>query len=185
MNPSHIHNTKRNLPQVHSNDVYLPKEVKYLGLHLDRRLTWRKHIFTKWKQLGMTITKTHWLLKRKSKVSTSNKSIIYKAILKSIWTHGIQLWGTASAWNIEILECFQSKALSIILDAPCYVPNTVIWTDLQTPTVKKYICQYSFHYGARLSVHPDNLVVNLMVQPNNNRQLWRHLPDDLPTRFIV
>jgi hypothetical protein len=83
---------------VHINNVQLPEEedIKYLGLHLDRRLTWHKHIFTKWKQLGITLTKTYWLLGRKSKVSTSNILLIYKTILKPTWTYGIQLWGTAS-----------------------------------------------------------------------------------------
>jgi hypothetical protein len=32
-----------------------------------------------------------------------------------IWTYGIQLWGTASTSNIEILERFLSKALCMIL----------------------------------------------------------------------
>jgi hypothetical protein len=41
--------------------------------------------------------------------------------------------------NIEILEHFQSKVLCIIVDVPWYVPNVVIRTDLQTPTVKKEI----------------------------------------------
>jgi hypothetical protein len=98
-------------PSVHINNLQLPqKDVKYLGLHLDRRLTWHKHIFAKRKQLEITLTKMHWLLGRKSKLSTSNK-LLYKTILKPIWTYGIQLWGTASTSNIEILERFQSKAL--------------------------------------------------------------------------
>jgi hypothetical protein len=29
---------------------------------------------------------------------------MYKTILKPIWTYGIQLWGTASTSNIEILD---------------------------------------------------------------------------------
>jgi hypothetical protein len=130
--------------------VQFPQEedVKYLGLHLDRRLTWHKHIFAKWKQLGITLTKMNWLLRQKSKLSTSNKLLIYKTMLKPIWTCRMQLWGTASTSNIEILERFQSKALCMIGDAPWYVPNTVIRRDLQTPTVKEEIHRYSSQYSA-------------------------------------
>jgi hypothetical protein len=48
---------------VHINSVQLPQEdVQSLGLHLDRRLTWHKHSFAKWKQLGITLTRMCWLL---------------------------------------------------------------------------------------------------------------------------
>jgi hypothetical protein len=98
---------------------------------------------------------------------------MYKATLKQIWTHGIQLWGTASTSDIEILERFQSKALCMIVGAPWYAPNTFTRRDLQTPTVKEEI-----------SAHPKGLAVNLMELPDN-RRLQRHLPSDLPTRFLV
>jgi hypothetical protein len=64
-------------------------------------------------------------------------------ILKPIWTYGIQLWGTASTSSIEIIERFQSKALRMTVDAPWYVPNTVIRRDLQILTVKEEIHRYS------------------------------------------
>jgi hypothetical protein len=77
------------------------------------------------------------LLERSSRLSLPNKLLLYKSIFKPIWTYGIQLWGTASTSNIEILERFQSKALSIIIDAPWYVPNNHIRRDLQMTSVKK------------------------------------------------
>jgi hypothetical protein len=169
VDPCHIHNTKINVPPVQINNVKLPpkKEVKYLGLHLDRRITWNKHIFVKCKQLGITLTKMYWLLGRKSKLFTSNKLLLYKAILKPIWTYGIQLWGLASTFNIEILEHFQSKTLRMIVDAPWYMPNTIIRRDLQIPTVKEEIQHYSSQYSVRLSAHLSDLIANLMEMPDN------------------
>jgi hypothetical protein len=55
----------------------------------------------------------YWLLGRKSKLSTNNKPLLYKAILKPIWTYRILLWGMASTSNIEILERFQSQTLRL------------------------------------------------------------------------
>jgi hypothetical protein len=157
----------------------------YSYAYITCSLTWHKHSFAKRKQPGITLTKMYWLLGRKPKLSTSNKCLIYKSILKPIWTYEIQLWGTASTSNIGILERFQSKALRMIVDAPGYVPNTVIRRDLQTPTIKEEIRRYSSRYSVRLSADRNDLVVNLMEQPDNNRRLRRHLPNDLPTRFLV
>jgi hypothetical protein len=120
----------------------------------------------------------------KSKLSAGNKLLIYKTILKPVWTYGIQLWGTASTSNIDILERFQSKALHMIVDAPWYVPNAVIRRDLQISTVKEEILRYSSQCSARLSAHPNDLIVNLIELPDN-RRLRKHLPNDLPTRFLV
>jgi hypothetical protein len=79
---------------------------------------------------------------------------------------------------------FQTEVLLMIVDAPWYVPNTVIRRALQTPTAKEEIRRYSSQYSARLSTHPNGLVANLMELPGN-RRLRRHLPNDLPTRFLV
>jgi hypothetical protein len=72
----------------------------------------------------------------------------------------------------------------MVVDVPWYVPNTVIRRDLQIRTVKEEIRCYSSQYNARLSAHPNGLVVNLVEQPDN-RRLGRHLPNDLPTTFLV
>jgi hypothetical protein len=63
----------------------------------------------------------HWLLGRRSTLSTESKLLLYKAVLKPIWTYGIQLWGTASNSNIEMLQRLQSKDHRSILNAPWYI----------------------------------------------------------------
>jgi len=119
-------------PAVTLNGQHIPQREasKYLGIHLDRRLTWKKHIFTKIKQLGLQLHRMYWFIGRKSKLSLENKLLIYKTILKPIWTYGIPLWGTARNSNIEILQRFQNKVLRSVVNAPRYVPNTILHTDL-------------------------------------------------------
>jgi hypothetical protein len=91
---------------------------------------------------------------------------------------------TASTSNIEILERFQSKTLRMIVDAPWYVPNTLIRRDLQILSDKEEISHYSSHYRARLTAHPNDILLTLLEQPER-KGLRRHLPNDLPTRFMV
>jgi hypothetical protein len=88
------------------NQIPQGETARYLGIYeyLDRRLTWRTHIFAKRKQLGMKFQLMYWILGRKSELSIENKLLIYKTILKSIWTYGIPLWGTASNSDTEILN---------------------------------------------------------------------------------
>jgi hypothetical protein len=169
---------------VQINNVQLPQteEVKHLELHLGERLIWHKHIFNKQKQLGIAFIKMYWLLGCKSKLSINNKLLIYKTIPKPIWAYGIQLWGTASTFIIEILERFQSRALRMLTVAPWYEPNSVILKDLHIPTVKHEISRYSYHYSKRLNVHPNELILNLQ-KPPETRRLRNNLPIDLPTRF--
>jgi hypothetical protein len=82
----------------------------------------------------------HYQHGRKTNLFTSNNNHIYRSIFKPIWTYAIQLWGTTSTSDIYyILEHFKSEDLRTIVDAPWYVPNTVIRRDLQSPTAKDEI----------------------------------------------
>jgi hypothetical protein len=98
------------------NDEPIPmkNEVKYLGLHLDQRLMWKAHIMAKKQQLNIKTKQMNWLIGRKSQLSLENKLIIYKVILKPIWTYGIELWGCPKPSNIKILQTYQSKTLRMI-----------------------------------------------------------------------
>jgi hypothetical protein len=125
----------------------------------------------------------YWFIGLKSQLSLANKLLVYKAILKPIWTYGIQLWGTASNSNVDILERFQSKFLRKITDTPWYVPNAVIKRDLQEPSVRQEMRTFSVTYHAGLEGYPNDLATSLLQQPPQNHRLKRYYPADLATRF--
>jgi hypothetical protein len=171
---------RRTCPPVKLNAEQLPQadEVKYLGIHLDRRLTWKKHNHETKAPRPQT-TKPVLAHGRNSPLSLANKLLVYKVILKPVWTYGIQLWGTASTSNLEILERFQSKALRTITDATWYVPNTVIQRDLQVATVKHEARKCSVNYRKLLAAHPTSLTTTLLLEHPVARRLKRLYPGDL------
>jgi len=105
--------------------IFQAKDAKYLGLH-DRRLNWRKHIFSKWKQLGIQMSKMYWLLGSKSQLSIKNKLLLYETIHKSIWAYGHNC--EVRSPNIEILQKFQNKYFRIIVNAFWYIINVPLAT---------------------------------------------------------
>ena len=65
-------------PTVTLNGQHIPQREtsKYLGIHLDRRLPWQKHIFTKRKQFRLQLHHMYWIIGRKLKLPLENKLLI-------------------------------------------------------------------------------------------------------------
>ena len=78
---------KQACPQVTINNITVPNKdtVRYLGMTLDRRLTWKQHITDKSKQLRDELKKLYWLIGRRSNLSTQNKITLYKTVIKPVF----------------------------------------------------------------------------------------------------
>ena len=119
-----------------------------------------------------------WLIGKNSPLSLENKTLIYKTILKPIWTYGIELWGCASKSNIAIMQRYQSKIPRTIANAPWYVNNQTLHTDLQIPYVSTVILERINKHRIALATHPSPLV-EPMLHPEHNRRLKRRCTFDL------
>jgi hypothetical protein len=97
-------------PAVFFNNIQIPASpsTKYLGIYLYNHLTWKEHI-KKRKHIDLKIKRMYWLIGRNSKLSLENKMLLYKTIIKQIWTYGVEIWGCASKSNISIIQRSQSK----------------------------------------------------------------------------
>lgn len=150
-------------PPITLNGDQIPHDTtaKYLGMHLDRRLTWQKHIWNKRKALDARYRSMHWLIGKKSQLTNESKITVYKTILKPIWTYGIELWGTSSNSNIEILERFQTKTMRAMFNIPKCIHNKYILHDLRLNTVKQEIAARSSKYQQKLTGHVNALAAKL------------------------
>ena len=69
------------------------------------------------------------------------------------------------------------------MNASWYVPNGLIHSDLNVPTMREVIAKLSVHYCGRLQAHPNHLANILLEDEEENRRLKRFKLSDLTTRF--
>ena len=73
------------------------------------------------------------LLGKYSQLALTNKLLVYKTIIRPIWTYRLELWGSAHPSNVHPLQVGQSKILRIIVNAPFYVSNHTLHKNLKIP----------------------------------------------------
>ncbi|GFX43607.1 RNA-directed DNA polymerase from mobile element jockey [Trichonephila clavipes] len=132
--------------------------VRYLGLHIYSRLTYKNHIDYLsdkfWGRIGLAIS----LIGRSSPLSLENKVILYKQILRPTITYGSPIWGAAAPTHTKRIQIIQNKILRIIANAPWYVRNSVIHHDLHMEPIDNYITRTSRNVFTSIQNH-DNPVI--------------------------
>jgi len=80
---------KGHCPAVTINQTVIPQTelVKYLGLHFDCRLNWKKHIAKKRKQIDLKTKEINCLIGKNSHLSIENKLLIYEAVIEPKWSY--------------------------------------------------------------------------------------------------
>jgi hypothetical protein len=130
-----------------------------------------EHVKKKREELGLKYRQMFWLMGRRSAVTMHNKLVVYRQILKPVWTYGIQLWGCTKPNNIAIIQRFQNKVLRTIFDAPWYVRNADLHRDLRMEMVTAEIKRFARKHEERLH-HHDNVEA---IQLLDNSELLRRL----------
>jgi hypothetical protein len=119
---------------------------------LDAKLRWKEHIKKKHDDLNIKFRKMYWLLGRNSEVSTHNKIILYKQVIRPVWSYGIQLWGCASYSNIQVIQRYHNKVLKGVFSASSYVRNSN-HRDLGIEAVTDVIDKFANSHEMRLQSH--------------------------------
>lgn len=180
---AHINFTNKKLSyvQIFINNQAVPyaNTAKYLGMNLDAKLKWKEHIKKKREELNLKYRKMYWLLGRNSDLSVENKIMLYKQVLRPVWTYGIQLWGCTKKTNTEIIQKFQNKVLRGIVNAPWYIRNSDLHRDLQIETVTEVVRKHAVSHNQRLHSHINSEMESVLNTRGNVRRLRRTKPHEL------
>lgn len=120
-----------------------------------------------------------WMIGKSSKLSIHNKLLLYKQILKPIWTYGIPLWGCSADSNIKIIQSFQNKVTRDIVKAPWYCRDSDLHRDLKINNVKKEIIIAANKHKQRLDIHQNYQAAKLLSTKGKIRRLKKVKPTDL------
>ena len=92
-------------------DFSNPDAVKFLGVILDLKLTWEKHV----DQVCGKLSKTLFLLRKLRKtVSRKILKMVYFSLFQSVFTYGILAWGHSC--HLQRIFAIQRKAIRIMLN---------------------------------------------------------------------
>ncbi|GBN53794.1 RNA-directed DNA polymerase from mobile element jockey [Araneus ventricosus] len=137
-----------NFPQLKINNIQIPwsQECKYLGVILDRKLTWKPHFLYTKKKFRNAARKFYPLISRNSKMHRDNKMLIYTAYLRPILTYAAPVWGYAAKSNIKILESQQNIVIAQICHATWYMRATDVRKALNFPSFKEFIKKLAINF---------------------------------------
>jgi hypothetical protein len=156
---------------IDNNSFSWKSPVKYLGVSLDSKLTFKNHIDDSiHKASGIAFSSLYSLLNRNSPVSTDSKIRIYKSYIRPIITYASPIFSNSANCHLNKLQLFQNKLLRMILN--------VRWNDFYSvskihkianvPLISDHLTHLTNNFYSKASIHPNNLISRLGQYDKNS-----------------
>ncbi|RZB40120.1 RVT 1 domain containing protein [Asbolus verrucosus] len=149
------HNPDRS---IQLNNIRIPwgDEVNYLGVTMDTKLNFNKHIQNNKKKAYGIKSYLYPLLNKNSKLDVTTKINKYKSI-RPTFTYAAEVWIQASRTQLRQLQILQNKTLRQCLDAPYYITNT--YTKIpKIPTIEEHINKIATRTYEKMEHHPNKTI---------------------------
>ncbi|KAL4107225.1 hypothetical protein QTP88_017608 [Uroleucon formosanum] len=152
--------------------------VKYLGVFLDEKLTWKIHINKKFTQGYARMNTLYPLVNLKSTLHMKSSIILYTSIIRPLVTYACPTWAAAYPTKIKKIQILQNKFLRICLKAPWFMRNKQIHNDTGIPLLQDWIKIQYKNFHANLKTSDGARFYNLRTK-TKNRRLKPRLPQDV------
>jgi len=148
--------------------------TKFLGVTLDRRLTFQRHVDTIQRKARAALAVLYPLLNRTSKLSRSLKVRLATSYIRPILTYAAPAWsGRVSDTNLYKLQVIQNKYLRTALNKPYYTRTRDLHRDAKVPHIGDVIVAATDKFYQKTS-HSTNPLITA---------LGDYSPESLPYRI--
>ena len=113
--------------KIRDTNIQNVKETKYLGLQIDRHLTWKKHVDT----ISRKVSRVLGVLKHAKKFLPQNiLKNLYISIIEPHFRYCSSVWGCCSTTYINRLQKLQNRAVRIITNSAFDTPAKPLLANL-------------------------------------------------------
>ncbi|KAJ8914338.1 hypothetical protein NQ315_011326 [Exocentrus adspersus] len=132
--------------------------VKYLGVHLDRTMTWGHHVAETIRKAKIARARLYPLLCGESRLNLRNKLLLIKSIIQPQLTYASTAWGHACKTHLKRIQAVENIALRTAVSAPWFVRNRDLHRDLEWTPVQEVIKTKAAKVYAKATDHENPLL---------------------------
>lgn len=135
--------------------------IKYLGVILDKRLTYKNHVDYSIERANKYIKILYPFINRRSELTLKNKLLLFKSIFRPILTYGCPVWGNCAKQHLTKLQICQNKILKIIYHLPKYFSTERLHERDNIEMISDFIQKLHQKYTVRLQSTENPLINEL------------------------
>ena len=158
--------SQRFLPQSEVTALGLPvpwsDSVKYLGLVLDPKLKFDKHVSSTLEKCDKLTRMLYPLVSRRSRLSKTNKILLYKLIFRPTLTYGLPAWHSCAQTRRKRLQTRQNKILKMMLDLPFYFPTDELEDAANTEMLDTWTSRLLHRFWTGCATSDNDLISSLV-----------------------
>ena len=120
--------------------------MKYLGIFIDDRLNFRKHI----EYVTQKIAKLCGMLKyMKNKMNRTQRILFYKVYVQPVISYGLLIYGCTNENNLTPILKMQKRILRVILDKPSRHPSKELFIETDISTIHELFMLQLLEYAIK------------------------------------
>lgn len=151
------------------------KQIKYLGVVLDKRLSLSPHISYLQQKGAQALRQIYPLMNKYSKLSIANKKRLYVAIMRPVITYAAPVWCCASKTAINKIQRTQNKCLRLVLTVDRYTPVANLHNTTNVERIDTFIKRLGRSFYSK-SVKNSKLTRNITQSTRALRVRVKHKP---------